>query len=265
MTKPRHPTDSSRSKEHDRPPALDLACAAFQATAPSDMEVQRAVGRLKVRLEQRPGRRVRPAPFLAAALVGVGALAYAASALNEPAAPVPDAPEPSQVRGAPLVGENPNRAAEAARESTLSTTAVPQKPASSELSSAAERAGDAPHGERAAAAREARARARTSTMQSAKRVKRAVPHADSASWGEVSRAMAAKDFARAEQALAALARQGDATTRANARLGQAQLALGRGDCARARALAAEVQASGANAATERRAEDIVARCAAERQ
>jgi hypothetical protein len=63
------------------------------------------------------------------------------------------------------------------------------------------------------------------------------PHA---SWADVSRALASGDTRAADIALRDLAARGDPSTRAKAKLGIAQLALARGDKARAAALAHQV-------------------------
>ena len=63
------------------------------------------------------------------------------------------------------------------------------------------------------------------------------PHA---SWETVDRALAAGEEVEAQRALEALAASSDPTTRAKALLGLAQLAAARGDCRRARTLAAKL-------------------------
>jgi hypothetical protein len=63
------------------------------------------------------------------------------------------------------------------------------------------------------------------------------------SWADVSRALASGDTRSAEIALRDLAAAGDVSTRAKARLGLAQLALARGDKARAAALAHQMLAT----------------------
>jgi hypothetical protein len=55
-------------------------------------------------------------------------------------------------------------------------------------------------------------------------------------------ALGARDDAKAEQVLEGLAKSDDATTRAKACLGLAQLAQGRGDCTEARRIAFAVAA-----------------------
>jgi len=78
----------------------------------------------------------------------------------------------------------------------------------------------------------------------------------------VAEAMAANDYTRAERALAELAQSDARETRLNAKLGQAQLASGRGDCAEARRLATIVLESAPSAQTRQRAEQVVTRCTA---
>lgn len=73
--------------------------------------------------------------------------------------------------------------------------------------------------------------------------------------------MAAKDYARAEEALDELASSSVGDTRDNARLGLAQLALGRGDCVEARRLAERVLQGTPGANARRRSESVLARCA----
>ena len=79
----------------------------------------------------------------------------------------------------------------------------------------------------------------------------------------MAEAMASNDYVRAERALAELARSDAPETRLNAKLGQAQLASGRGDCAEARRLATSVLESTPSAQTRRRVEQVLSRCTAE--
>jgi hypothetical protein len=78
----------------------------------------------------------------------------------------------------------------------------------------------------------------------------------------VSRALAARDDKNAKKALESLGDSDDATTRAKARLGLAQLAASRGNCSRARTLATEVATSSeADIRTAARARALAVRCA----
>lgn len=73
-------------------------------------------------------------------------------------------------------------------------------------------------------------------------------------WSQVSAALAAGDSARAGQVLDGLAASGDADTRAKALLGQAQLALSRGDRSEAKRLTtAAASVPGASAAVKEKA------------
>jgi hypothetical protein len=83
------------------------------------------------------------------------------------------------------------------------------------------------------------------------------------SWREIDRALAAGDERGARRELQKMAKDEskDATTRANARLGLAQLALSRGDCERATAIAGGVARSeGIDEKVVKRAHDIVLKC-----
>jgi len=85
--------------------------------------------------------------------------------------------------------------------------------------------------------------------------------APAASWRAVDEALDAKDDARAKQALEGLAKSGDPTTRAKARLGLAQLARSKGDCASARRIAGEIGTmEGVDSSVTKRAAALVAEC-----
>ena len=83
------------------------------------------------------------------------------------------------------------------------------------------------------------------------------------SWREIDRALAAGDERGARRELHRLSKDEneDATTRAKARLGLAQLAFSRGDCERAVAIAGAVARSeGIDEKVVKRAHDIVLKC-----
>lgn len=90
---------------------------------------------------------------------------------------------------------------------------------------------------------------------------RAGTPAPAASWRAVDEALDAKDDARASRALEGLAKSSDATTRAKARLGLAQLAKSKGDCPTAKRLAAEVAAmSDVEPSVQKRAASLAGEC-----
>jgi hypothetical protein len=106
----------------------------------------------------------------------------------------------------------------------------------------------------------ARQRARKASDQSAEQAER---QTTGGSWREIDRALAAGDEREARRGLQRMAKDEsqDATTRAKARLGLAQLALSRGDCERAAAIAGGVARSeGIDEKVVKRAHDIVLKC-----
>jgi hypothetical protein len=86
--------------------------------------------------------------------------------------------------------------------------------------------------------------------------------APSSSWRQIDEALAANDEATARRLLKQLAANSeDATTQAKARLGLAQMALARGDCKRATALARGIaRSSGIDEKIVKRAHDVVLKC-----
>jgi hypothetical protein len=106
----------------------------------------------------------------------------------------------------------------------------------------------------------ARQRARKTPEQSTEATRQ---RTTGGSWREIDRALAAGDERAARRNLQKLAKDEsqDATTRAKARLGLAQLALSRGDCERASAIAGGVARSeGIDEKVVKRAHDIVLKC-----
>jgi hypothetical protein len=89
------------------------------------------------------------------------------------------------------------------------------------------------------------------------------PQTAGSSWRQIDQALAAGDDRRARRHLQRLAKDEsqDATTRAKARLGLAQLAQARGDCERAVSLAESIARSeGIDERVVKRAHDIVLKC-----
>lgn len=249
------------------PRRLELVRRAWQADAADDAETEAAVRRLSRRLEARrkprdPARRVLS---LGIALLAFGAtVAFAASGGRLPGLGGAGASEPRPATAPPLLERLPAPEPPPSRVAPRSAPAPEpesEAPAPAPRPAAAPRSGAAPRAPAPSAVRSAgEAPAPDPTPASGAVAESAAPA--SASWTEVSEALAARDDGRARQALEALGRDADPTTRAKARLGLAQLAASRGDCAHARSLAQEVAASpDADARTSARARALAARCA----
>jgi len=218
---------------------LSLAREAWRAGLPSEAEAEFAAQRLARRLGRNRRRRLsrRSTLVLAFAVVLVGSLAYAASGGSARWFGSGRASDVAPLRGAARLGlggvpewAKSIRAASAAHPPTPAPAAEP--PASPE-----------PETNRAPVAKSA-----------------GVPN-PAASWRAVDEALDAKDDARAKKALGSLAQSDDVTTRAKARLGLAQLARSKGDCAEARRLAFEVSAMrDVDPAVAKRAQAIVLEC-----
>jgi len=256
---------------------MELARRAWQATAPSDDEVRRAVRRIRLSADSPRRGAVRRLPALAAAaLVLGGALAYAAnggySALVDggagarehslrgggpPAAPVPTADE--------------HRSGVKAASPAVSPPAAPEPPAPTPPHAAATGAPALQSPEPAPTAEADRSAAQPSSASAVRASEGAAParpssrgagagSADSG-WRQVGEALAAGDEARATRALNGLARDADPETRAKAELGLARLAASSGNCERARRLALSVaRRPGLDDKLIGRAHDVVLRC-----
>jgi hypothetical protein len=82
-------------------------------------------------------------------------------------------------------------------------------------------------------------------------------------WRRVRSALASGDSTGAERALSELSAHKDPQTQLKAELGMAQLALSQGDCQRATAISARILSKQSDGAMQKRARDIVIRCAAQ--
>jgi hypothetical protein len=212
------PTDAAR---------LKLAWQAFQSMQPSEFEITTSAQRILTRMKAPSAARRRGKPALVAvALVMVGALAYAASAgpriwqpgaLPESAAPPPGR-APARVALAP-----------AGKPELLRVEDLPRVAAAPAVSgSAHRRTGLAPP---------------LLTATPASKVVSTPTLPPPVSWGDVAEALDHGDQQAAERGLQQLVSGSDPAARAKARLGLAQLALGRADCTAARRLAAPLVAS----------------------
>ncbi len=248
---------------------LAVAYAAYRRTAPSEREVSLGVARVRARLHARR-RRFRTGALLAFTVVFAGALAYAAGALGvRPFSSVSNTSAPASER--PL-GARPERspaasapAASAAALPPVVARELPSGAAPAAPSISASPPGSASHASSNAVeptrTRAARSSAAHPSPLGARSARPARDRTSSAAWAVVAESMAADDHARAEGALRELARSESSDTRNNARLGLAQLALGRGDCAEARRLAQRVLQGTPSAYARRRGEEVLARCA----
>jgi hypothetical protein len=217
---------------------LEVARRIWFEAQPSDEEIERAVQRMQARAA-RPRRRsahVRVGPAFAVAVALIAVLAYAApgsrSRLGELS---------RKVFGSGATGTD--TAAVSPRPSRLTlatgTELAPRSASADSVGSIAaaspEPAFGTPGGERSADS--GRERERGSGAPASVRPR-------GATWQDVNRALAAGDDAQAASALRELEQSSpDGATRAKARLGLAQLALGRGDCSMARRMARSVAAT----------------------
>jgi hypothetical protein len=227
---------------------LELAREAWRADEPSEARVEVAARRIERQLRSR--RRSRPARrhtlVLAFIVVFGGAAAWAASG-GAPRVfgfgPAPALPALLSTAARPGLG-----AGVAVLTARARVTSQITEPEAHALDPAAEPTLAAP-GE-----------PRNKTPRVAV-VAEVAPAAPAASWREVARALDAKDDDRTRRALEGLAKSTDATTRAKARLGLAQLARSRGDCATAKRIAAEVAAmQGVESSVTQRAAALAAAC-----
>jgi len=211
---------------------LAIAQRIWHEAQPSEDDVERAVRRMQFR-SARPARRARlrvgPAFALAVALIAV--LAYAAPG---PRAQITDGARRALARfgyGAQPV-EPP--VTEHQGSSSGAALSVPASPTGGEKSRAAEAPTEptAPADKVEAPAAKAPDRVALGSVDAKQR---------GATWQDVNRALAAGNDQSAATSLRELERTAvDRATRAKARLGLAQLAVGRGDCQTARRLARSV-------------------------
>jgi hypothetical protein len=216
---------------------LALAYRAWHEDQPGDVEIGRAVRRMQLKWA-RPralGFRLRLGPAFAVAVALIAVLAYATpgsraritemsrralSGLGRGAEPAPIPPVQEQGGGAK---SDAHRAAGPRLAAASEAPAVdPAAAASAPDLAPDDRSGD-----------EAKERSRAGgSGPNAKR---------GTSWQDVNRALASGDDVTAAESLGKLERgASDQATRAKARLGLAQLAVGRGDCRTARRLARSV-------------------------
>lgn len=211
---------------------LAVAREVWRKSALSDERTERAAQRIARRMRisaSRPSR--RPLGYVAFAVVLIGALAYAASgglsseSGSERTVQTP-AMAPQGQAGTPVLQENKQNFAQPGREESTPNGEEHTPPKSAAPSSgSAGSSGSSTNGKHK--------KASSSDPEAA-------AAAAASSWREVDKALGDKDDTRAEKALNGLATSDDATTRAKAKLGLAQLARSQNDCPRATALANEV-------------------------
>ena len=243
-------TQSNRPLDRSTP--LAVAYAAFRRTGPSEFEVNAAVRRLQARIRgrrQQPARRQRSrrGSFLACAAIFVGAIAYAAGALGGRSTS-------SSAPTSRSVPTNSRLQLESTRVQARQNWIQPRMPNPDSTTSSM------PGSELARNRRDEAVPPRSTSTRAQSSATPAPAPRGAADWGVVAEAMASNDYARAERALAELARSDTRETRLNALLGQAQLASGRGDCVEARRLATSVLKRAPSDQTRRRAEQVLARC-----
>ncbi len=223
---------------------LSVARATWRADQPSEEELARAARRVERRMKAkgRPRPARRHTLILAFLIVFGGALAYAASG----------------GRGSWFSERSPSpeRNIERSVQSGLGVV-VPTLPARGKTFAAPSSAAGSTLAEPSPGAPAASAdRVASGSSTGA----RAVP-APAASWRAVDEALDAKDDGRATKALEGLAKSTDPTTRAKARLGLAQLARAKGDCAGAQRIATEVASTpGVDPSVVKRAQSLAAEC-----
>lgn len=264
-----HVSEGPRSPFAESGSPLAAAYAAYQRTAPSERELILGVARVRARLQARR-RRFRPGSLLAFALVFVGALAYAAGAFGgRPFFAVSYTSTPGDDRSPDARLDRPPGAVARDRELGVaeSTPAAAPDHLPSQTAPAASGGGTASRPNTASRpalepspTRAPRPVASSPSVANDRSARGAPERTGSAAWAVVAESMAAKDYARAEGALRELASSDVSDTRNNARLGLAQLALGRGDCAEARRLAERVLEGTPSPQARRRGEQILARC-----
>ena len=250
---------------------LQLARRAWHATAPTDAEIHASVRRLQVALAKR--RTHRAAAWRRSIAIGLGLLAlgaaaaYAAHGALQPASPVtpPDGEGsrhqleraavslPGAAKPAPSasddsasehqsIGRDPRIAADTPlqalpRAASAASAALPCTDSAQSRSR-----GSVPAADRDEVVAAPKQRDR-SLLPSPTPAYSGPPRngvANRSSWERVDQALANGDTAEARRVLRALAHDDDVVTSAKARLGLAQLAVRRGDCARARALVSDL-------------------------
>lgn len=219
---------------------LSLAREAWKHAEPTDAESEFAAHRIarRMRRSARPRRSRRPTLILVFAVVALGGLAFAASGGGWFGQSRPSS-EGSRVQKAVRSGFGAAPAS-LARVRVASKALAPK--ADSPEPTSPEQEGEARAGEPKAAVPAGGSGSAVGAASGAAGSTSSSQAPPAASWRAVDEALDAKDDARAKKALAGLAGSKDATTRAKARLGLAQLAKSKGDCAEARRLAFEVTA-----------------------
>lgn len=238
--------------KHELSPAdqrmLAAARLAWRAAVPTDVDVEQAVKRLTPRLERkRQHRPLRHAGRLAVIFVVLGAgLAWAAGGGSRFSAAGSWPLEPLHSGGARSAG---GAVSQSARLAATPAPALAEEALSPGLEPALEAPSVAPP-------RPTRAARGTPPL--------AAPSGananETSTWRRVREALAEGDAPGAEVALSELGASQDPDTRVKAELGLAQLALARGDCARASAIAQGILARSADGTMRARARDVIARC-----
>lgn len=223
---------------------LVAARLAWRAAVPTDVDVEQAVKRLTPRLERkRQHRPLRHAGRLAVIFVVLGAgLAWAAGGGSRFSAAGSRPLEPLQSGGVRSAGEAVSLSARLAATPAPALAEEALSPALVAPSVAPPRPTRAARGTPPVAAPSGANANETST------------------WRRVREALAEGDAPGAEVALSELGASQDPDTRVKAELGLAQLALARGDCARASAIAQGILARSADGTMRARARDVIARC-----
>ncbi len=240
--------------DHQR--ILVRARETWQATAPSDAEIQRGAQRVGRRLRARPRTVNRRKVFVSigACAAFLAALAYAGSPKwTAPPAPMNAPPAPMNAPPAPMNAPPAHAPA---------LTAPPLTPPG-----ATQMGNETPAVIPSPASEPAPVESAPSSLASPiapveRREPLVADKASEPSWAEVSEALSDGDEKRAQILLSDLARRGhDADNRAKAKLGLAQLEASHGNCARARVLALQVAAvRGIELKTVRRALELAAHC-----
>ncbi len=232
---------------------LELARRVWPAAQPSQEDVDAAVRRLRRRLRRRRSRPRRAVSVAVAIAVGcISAVAWAAASSWF----APSAPHPPLPPAAPAL-----RAAAAAALTRIDSDSSEQREkAKAPAATAPAPAQPATRPQSPAAPPPAVQTAEPPVAQTAERPQAPQTAEPASAWKQVGDALAAGDERRAAQLLDGLSKHGDAETRGKAALGLAQLAASRGDCARARALAAAVIGGGASPALTRRAKTLMREC-----
>ncbi len=235
---------------------LKLARDAYQATLPDLVEVNAGVARVGAQLAA-PAAQLRRLLHLlggGALLAGLGLIGGAA--LSEGGEAEPHRRDPSAAPGAPLPHGLQEPASAPGDMLQRASHPLQSEPAGWLVPFAAGSAveADAISAPRAPASARAPARAGLVGGDAAAEAPAPALAAPPADWAAVSSALARGDAQQASGVLAALARSEDASTRAKALLGQAQIHLSKGERAEAgRLAAAAASVPGASAAIRMKA------------